>query len=113
MWRFIPVGLVVGIMAVGASAIGPGVGQPAPAHAQTTFDVALVVGWNLVSWLGQETEVEDALGDAAAAVRSVNTFEAGSQSFETFTAGGPGFLNSLEAIVRGAGVWLLAEQAVT
>ena len=113
MWRFIPVWLVVAIMAVGASAIGSGVVQPAPAHAQTTFDVDLVVGWNLVSSLGEAAGVEEALGAAAGAVRSVNTYDARNQNFETFTAGGPALLNSLGTIPTGAGVWLLAEQAVT
>ena len=113
MWRFIPVWLVVAIMAVGASAIGSGVVQPAPAHAQTTFDVDLGVGWNLVSSLGEAAGVEEALGAAAGAVRSVNTYDARNQNFETFTAGGPALLNSLGTIPTGAGVWLLAEQAVT
>ena len=107
MWRFIPVWLVVGIMAVGASAIESGVVQPAPAHAQTTFDVDLVVGWNLVSSLGEAAGVEEALGAAAGAVRSVNTYDARNQSFETFTAEGPAFLNSLGTIPTGpaCGCW--------
>ena len=109
----IPVGLMVAILAIGASAAGLGSGQPAPAHAQTTFDVDLVVGWNLVSWLGEDAGAEEALGNAAGSVRSVNTFDAGSQSFETFTSGEPAFLNSLTAIPTGAGVWLLSERAAT
>jgi len=45
---FMPVGLMVAILAAGASVVGLGNGQPAPTHAQTTFDVDLIVGWNLV-----------------------------------------------------------------
>jgi hypothetical protein len=79
-------------------------GRPEEAHAQTRFDVDVVAGWNLVPWLGLEAGPAEALGDAVAAVQSVNTFVAGSQSFETFTSAGPTFLNSLSTIPQGAGV---------
>ena len=105
---------VVGMLAallVGAATVGSGVTQRA--RAQQGFEVELAVGWNLVSWLGEEAGVKAALGGAAGAVGSVHTFDAESQGFETYTVGGPAFLNSLTTIPTGAGVWLLAEQAVT
>ena len=81
---------------------------PPPGH---TVDIR--IGWNLVGWLGPDTPVPDALGDTLAAVASVNTFNAVTQSFQTFTPAGPDFLNSLDILPAGAGVWLLATQATT
>ena len=90
---------------------------PIPAAAQDAPDaghaVNLIPGWNLVGWLGPDTPVADALGDTLAAVASVNTFDAATQTFSTFTVGGPDFLNTLDLIPAGAGVWLLATAAAT
>ena len=113
MWRFIPVWLVVAIMAVGASAIGSGVVQPAPAHAQTTFDVDLGVGWNLVSSLGEAAGVEEALGAARRGGAQRQYLRREEPELRDLYRGGSRLLNSLGTIPTGAGVWLLAEQAVT
>ena len=73
----------------------------------------LVVGWNLVAWTGNDASVQDALGETLGAVVSVNTFDAATQSFKTSTTDGPAFLNDLDIIAAGAGVWLLAHAAAT
>lgn len=85
----------------------PAVSQPVESHS-----VDIVAGWNLVGWLGPDTPVEDALGDIRPSVASVNTFAAATQTFNTFTTDGPDFLNTLDVIPAGAGVWLLATEAL-
>lgn len=74
--------------------------------------IDLAAGWNLVAWTGDDTLVTDALGDVLASIASVHVFDAGRQAFDSFTSAAPAFLNSLDTLPAGAGVWLFADRAV-
>ena len=114
MHRWVIIAAFVVLAGILASSVSPPTrvtaqnDQPGP-----TRSVQLVTGWNLVAWTGNAASVEDALGGALASVVSVNTFDASSQSFQTFTTDGPTFLNTLSDIPSGAGVWLLAQADAT
>jgi hypothetical protein len=72
-------------------------------------EVALVAGWNFVSWTGDTTPVAVAIA-ATPAISDVFTWDAGAQVFLVFRRGGPSALNTLTTIGRGAGLSLLARQ---
>ena len=108
------------IVLIVSALLGSGVRTLSPAAAQIdaqagagTRPVELLAGWNLVGWTGDDASVPDALGDALPAIDSVHTFDAARQAFDTFTTSGPGFLNTLDVILSGAGVWLFANTGVT
>ena len=108
------------IVLIVSALLGSGVRTLSPAAAQIdaqagagTRPVELLAGWNLVGWTGDDASVPDALGDALPAIDSVHTFDAARQAFDTFTTSGPGFLNTLDVILSGAGVWFFANTGVT
>ncbi len=78
----------------------------------TPAAIALEAGWNLVAWLGQTTDVATALAPIAGAVDTLFTW-APDAGFLRFSPAGPGFLNQVEFLAPGQGVWVLATQAAT
>ena len=72
-------------------------------------DVALVAGWNLVTWTGDETPVAVAIAGLPA-ITSVFGWDAGRQKFLAFRRGAPNALNTLTSLRTGDGLWLFAGQ---
>ena len=83
----------------------------APADAQTevaeTRTVALDPGWNLAGWTGPDTPLAAAIADIIDVTEAAAAFDARPQSFRTWNASAPAFLNTLDALVQGEAVWLL------
>ena len=72
-------------------------------------DVALVAGWNLVTWTGEETPTAVAIAGVPA-IASVFGWDAEAQDFRAFRRGAPGALNSLAVVRTGDALWLFAGQ---
>ena len=75
--------------------------------AAPTRAVTLVPGWNLVGWTGN-TAVVDATVSITGAFDALFTYDAAAQQFRTFNPTGLAFLNTLQEIEAGDGVWILA-----
>ena len=65
----------------------------------------LVEGWNLVGWTG-DAPVAEAVAPIIDAVQSVFTWDATAQGFLLFDPSGPAFVNSLDQLRQGDGVWV-------
>jgi len=65
-------------------------------------------GWNLVGWTGA-TAVEDAIMPIAEQVDTLFGWDASAQQFRSFSPSAPPFLNSLETLQFGDGVWIRVE----
>ena len=109
--------LVAAIAATLPAAAGPqqatalGVQQLAPSAPLPALYVALLrPGWNLVGWTAAPTTAPDAAAAIAGSARSFFTFDAGAQSFRSFSPALPDALNSLREIAFGDGVWVFAEE---
>ena len=74
--------------------------DPAPTRA-----VILREGWNLVGWTGA-TAAADAIASIADEVNVVFRWDAGGQRFLSFSPTAPPFLNSLDDLDFGDGVWI-------
>ncbi|HJN92303.1 MAG TPA: hypothetical protein QGF05_06215 [Dehalococcoidia bacterium] len=68
----------------------------------------IVPGWNLVGWLGSDSE-SGPLTSIEADVQSVFAFDPRTSSFERFRPAGPTALNSLGVMQDGAGLWIFSE----
>ncbi len=79
---------------------------PAPAPPR---DVALLVGWNLITWTGDETPVAAALA-ALPAVGAVFAWDTAAGGYLTYRRGVPAALNRLTTLRPGDGLWVLARQ---
>ena len=76
---------------------------------QTTLE--LLVGWNLVSWLGPPTAPADAVASISGVVALfVWDVQAG---FLRFDPAVPAFLNTLATLQPGQGVWVLMDAATS
>ena len=76
-----------------------GVQQLAPSAPLPALYVALLrPGWNLVGWTAAPTTAPDAAAAIAGSARSFFTFDAGAQSFRSFSPALPDALNSLREI---------------
>ncbi|MEE9278260.1 MAG: hypothetical protein V3V06_07605 [Dehalococcoidia bacterium] len=73
------------------------------------LSLALQPGWNLVGWGGADTSVEEATGSIAGAFSSVFTWSAADQAFRSFNPTAPPFLNTLQSLTTGDGLWLFVE----
>ena len=83
--------------------------QQAPAERT----VALVEGWNLVGWTGEGVGLE-ALTAALPAgdADSLHVFDAAAQRYRSFDVNSPLFLNALDTLPGGGGLWVFAERAL-
>ena len=101
------------------TALGGGPGLPSDTSAQAqpgiaeTRTVALDEGWNLTGWTGPDTALADAIAGIINQTEAAATFDAGPQSFDTWNASGPDFLNTLETIFQGQAVWVLITEPVS
>ena len=67
--------------------------------------VDLGAGFNLVGWTGV-TAIEEALSTVDGTVGGVFTWNPGTERFLSFTPGAPAFINDLEELVLGDGLWI-------
>ena len=72
-------------------------------------EVALVAGWNLVTWTGDDTPVAVAIAGLPA-ISSVFAWDAVAQGFLVFRRGAPAALSTLAVLRTGDGLWLFAGQ---
>ena len=72
-------------------------------------DVALLAGWNLIAWTGDETPVASALA-ALPAVRSVFAWDAAERRYLRYSRGVPASVNRLTVLRAGVGLWVLSER---
>lgn len=70
-----------------------------------TRDVALADGWNLVGWTGA-TAVDDAIAAITDNVDILFRWDAVAQQFLSFSPTAPPFLNSLDELDFGDGLWV-------
>lgn len=82
-----------------------------PADAPQSRDVILLEGWNLVGWTGDDVATGAVTNVLRGAFRSIHAFGGETQAFESVTAAGPSFLNSLAQVDGGDGLWLFSEGA--
>ena len=71
-----------------------------------TRTVALDGGFNLIGWTGPDTPFADAIADIVDVTDAVAAFDAGSQSFRTWNATAPAFLNTLATLKQGEAIWV-------
>ncbi len=76
-----------------------------PAVAPTRA-VPLAGGWNLVGWTGGTTPVAEAIGPIAAQVDTLFRWDASARQFRSFSPSALPFLNSLESLQFGDGLWI-------
>ena len=72
-------------------------------------DVALLAGWNLITWTGDETPVVSALA-ALPAVSRVYAWDARAGAFLRYSRGVLASGNRLTVLRAGAGLWVLSER---
>ena len=73
--------------------------------------VALVSGWNTVTWLGPPTRITAAIAPIAQAVRSVFAWDAAAGRWLAFSPDVPGSLNTLRQLPSGAVIWVYNDSA--
>ncbi len=122
--RLISVGLLAALAGVAALLVGAPAGgapevadaheirvqQEADAAAAPFRTVTLLPGWNLVAWTGAST-VAEATASIAGDFSALYTFDAATKEFRLF--GGPDspiFLNTLDEVQLGDGVWIFVEE---
>ncbi|PZC48551.1 MAG: Galactose oxidase, central domain [Chloroflexi bacterium] len=71
--------------------------------------VALVAGWSLIAWTGEETPVALAIAGTPAISR-VFVWDGAAQQFRAFVRGAPPSLNTLLTFAPGQGIWVFAGQ---
>ncbi len=80
------------------------------ADAQTegseTRMVALTEGWNLAGWTGPTMPFADAIADILAVTLAAAAFDAAPQTFRTWNATAPLFLNTLNTLQQGEALWV-------
>ena len=82
--------------------------EPEPEPPLTgTISYPIGQGFNLVGWMGG-TAVEEATATLNADFDTLFAFDPGTGIFSTYSPGGPGFLNSLEELEAGMGLWVLS-----
>ena len=72
-------------------------------------DVALLAGWNLIAWTGDETPVASALA-ALPAVSRVYAWDARAGAFLGYSRGVRASVNRLTVLRAGLGLWVLSER---
>ena len=72
-------------------------------------DVALLAGWNLITWTGGETPIAPIMA-ALPAVTRVYAWDAAAGAFLGYSRGVPASVNRLAVLRAGAGLWVRAAQ---
>ncbi len=72
-------------------------------------DVALLTGWNLIAWTGDETPVAPIVA-ALPAVTRVYVWDAPARAFLGYSRGVPASVNRLSVLRAGMGLWVYAER---
>ncbi|PZC46826.1 MAG: hypothetical protein DK306_001285 [Chloroflexi bacterium] len=103
--QFVAVLSVVGVSLAAFAMFTPGATTTVSGQAPTRT-VDLDRSWNLVSWTGPETPVEEALIPILQRVGSDHTFNNDSKQFRNFSPTSPSFVNSLKMLNPGDAVWL-------
>lgn len=67
---------------------------------------ALLQGWNNVAYSGGSLPPSEALASIAGKYDSVYRWNAGTQSYEVYSPGGPAFGNTLTQMANGDAVWI-------
>jgi Raf kinase inhibitor-like YbhB/YbcL family protein len=75
-------------------------------------EVPLAQGWNLVGWTGA-TPVRDATESLADSLLAAFTWDPSGQAFRSFSPSAPDFINTLDEMALGDGVWANLSQAAT
>lgn len=75
--------------------------------------VPLSAGWNLVSVGGGSMPLEKALGANGDALDSVYTWDAETETWGRYIAGGPAYLNSIDSLESGRAYWVFAKEPFT
>lgn len=84
--------------------------QPALGEAR---DVSLVAGLPIAIWTGPDrTAIEDAIAGIAGAVAQILTWNAATQSFNSFNAALPAAFNTLATLNHGDAFWIEVTSAV-
>ena len=82
---------------------------PVESTAVATIETRLEPGFNLVGWVDIPTSIDTAFQDLDARVTAAFTWDAGAQAFRSARRDGPAFVNDLETLFTGEGVWLFVE----
>ena len=109
----------VGVFAASQGSAAPIAAEPPDIRAQQETQeealgfpltaVTLQPGWNLVGWMG-EAAVANATASIVGPFQSLFTYDAALQDFRSFRPESPVFLNTLETLAFGDGVWIFVEQ---
>ena len=105
------IAVLVGVASASPHALGQESADETPTDAGRYRTVTLEPGWNLVSWSGA-SPIEEALQSLDRPVDAVFAFNAASQTFDSFDPTGPSFLNNLEDLEFGDGLWVRASERV-
>ena len=81
--------------------------EPEPEPQGDTITLPIRRGFNLVGWMGG-TAVEDATSTLSAPFETLFAFHPDSGLFSTFSPSLPSFVNDLEELEAGTGLWVLA-----
>ena len=74
---------------------------------------ALLPGFNLVTWTGPDaTPVADAVAGLGDALDAVFAWDQAAQAFLRYGPTAPAFLNTLDTLDYGQGIWVLVNRAV-
>ena len=107
---------LAGMLAASPSAVAPLAADGPDLQVQqeqqeaTRFPITAVTlqpGWNLVGWMGA-TAVADATASIVGPFRSLFTYDAVAQDFRSFSPDALAFLNTLDDLAFGDGVWIFA-----
>ena len=72
-------------------------------------DVALLAGWNLITWTGDETPIAPLMA-ALPAVTRVYAWDAAEGRYLSYRRGVPASVNRLSVLRAGAGLWVLSQR---
>ena len=106
---FLALSLVIGFSAAASSAGDPpGSDLTVAQVTEIQRAVPLLQGWNLVGWTGDATPLST-LTPTLGPFDSLHTFGGPVRRFQSFDDDLPDFLNTLQTLPRGAGVWVFAD----
>ena len=99
-------------LVVTALVIGGGAERAQSQSAASTFPsttTALQHGFNLIGWTGPPIDPAILAQCVGAALDAIFAWDADTEQFRTYRPGAPAFLNDLDVIESGAGIWVLAD----
>ena len=79
----------------------------------TTRTVTVTPGWNLIGWSGGETDTALALADISNIIRNVFVWDPLFGTFYTYSPLAPSFINDLDFLFTGDGLWLFSTATVS